>query len=247
MKRTFLTLTLSFLLSFAMFAYNVPGRSKLSIKTWNKEKFTLIIDNDVYANPQSMFKIENLIPGKHRLIVKRRIYRAFGGFHTNILYDGYINIPASSKVKATVHRHKKLSIVDIKPIISTPTVVYHGNVGINSHGSTQQFGVNSHGQNVVLVGMPPKSFENLKYTIVHTSFDGEKLIIAKQAIAAHRVTSQQVLELMRLFSFDSKKLELAKFAYSYTIDKQNYYIVNNGFSFSSSVKKLNAYISNYHI
>ena len=238
MKRTFLTLAVSFLLSFSLLAYTTSGRSKLNIKTWNGEKFSLIIDNKSYSKPQSIYNIENLLPGKHHIIVKRKVHKRRGGSHTRTIYNGYINIPASSKVKATVQRHQKLSIVDIDPIVSVTPVVVHGNVAINNHGK-HNTAINSHGQHVVPAGISSRSFQNLKHTIVRTSFDDEKLIVAQQAIASHRVSSQQVLELMKLFSFDSKKLELAKFAYAYTLDKQNYYIVNSGFTFSSSVRKLN--------
>lgn len=42
---------------------------------------------------------------------------------------------------------------------------------------------------------------------------------------------------------ESDKLEYAKFAYNYCIDKNNYWEINDVFNFSSSVDKLNEYIS----
>ncbi|MCF8372573.1 MAG: DUF4476 domain-containing protein [Bacteroidales bacterium] len=56
------------------------------------------------------------------------------------------------------------------------------------------------------------------------------------------MSSEQVLELLQMLSFDSYRLDLAKYAYIYTVDKHNYYIVNNAFTFSSNITALNQYI-----
>jgi hypothetical protein len=49
-----------------------------------------------------------------------------------------------------------------------------------------------------------------------------------------------------MLSFESTRLDFAKFAYTYTLDKENYYMVNNAFSFSSSVAELNNFIGQYN-
>lgn len=54
----------------------------------------------------------------------------------------------------------------------------------------------------------------------------------------------QVKELLALFSYEDSKLELAKYAYDYTVDKGNYFMVNEAFSYSSSKESLMDYIKN---
>ena len=93
------------------------------------------------------------------------------------------------------------------------------------------------------MGMHPNAFGQLKNTINNQWFDSGKLQVAKQAISMNSLTPAQVAELIQLFSFESSKLEIAKMAFANTIDKQNYYIVNNAFWFSSSVAELDQYIS----
>jgi hypothetical protein len=73
-------------------------------------------------------------------------------------------------------------------------------------------------------------------------FDSSRLQVAKQVISTNRLTSAQITDVMRLFSFESSRLEIAKFAYSYVVDPQRYFMVNNAFSFSSSVDDLNRFI-----
>ena len=44
-------------------------------------------------------------------------------------------------------------------------------------------------------------------------------------------------------NFDSAKLEFAKLAYRNTIDRENFFMINNKFTFSSSVSELNNFIA----
>jgi len=62
------------------------------------------------------------------------------------------------------------------------------------------------------------------------------------ALKYNWLTAQQVASIMNLFDFESTKLDFAKFAFSHTVDPQNYWIVNDAFSFSSSISDLQHYI-----
>jgi len=76
----------------------------------------------------------------------------------------------------------------------------------------------------------------------NTAFDNRKLQIARNYVRGNRVTSAQVAGLMNTMAFDRNKLELAQFAYRFTIDKNNYFLVNRSFTFDSSVRKLNRFL-----
>lgn len=55
--------------------------------------------------------------------------------------------------------------------------------------------------------------------------------------------SDQIVDLLSVFSYDDSKLMIAKFAYDYCIDRQNYYRVVNAFSFKSYQDDLTKFIS----
>jgi len=78
--------------------------------------------------------------------------------------------------------------------------------------------------------------------ISRQNFDSNRLQVAKQVISSNQLTSAQITDIMRLFSFESSRLEIAKFAFRYVVDPQRYFMVNNAFSFSSSVDELNRFI-----
>lgn len=93
--------------------------------------------------------------------------------------------------------------------------------------------------------MDVRSFEMLKDALRRENFENSRLAIAKQSVERNAFSSLQVKELARLFAFENNKLELAKFAYANTIDKKNYFVVYEVFSFNSSKEELAEYVRRY--
>ncbi len=93
--------------------------------------------------------------------------------------------------------------------------------------------------------MTPQDFSGIKSSIMSKSFESTKLEIAKQVLGQRCMTSAQVAELIRVFDFESTRLDFAKFAYGRTFDIGNYYMVNDSFTFESSISDLNNYINGY--
>lgn len=91
--------------------------------------------------------------------------------------------------------------------------------------------------------MKKSNFESAKATITNESFDETRLSTAKSILSSNCLTSDQVLEMCKLFSFEGSRLDFAKCAYGKTVDQNNYFKVNDAFSFSSSKEELNKYIS----
>jgi hypothetical protein len=90
--------------------------------------------------------------------------------------------------------------------------------------------------------MDAVSFGKAKQTIESKGFDDTKLSTAKQVAKANCLTTDQILEIMKIFGFEESRLEFAKYAYDYCFDQNNYYNVSQGFSFDSSTEELNEYI-----
>ena len=105
----------------------------------------------------------------------------------------------------------------------------------NSHG-------NGHGNNHGVRFMTNNELNSIVNAIRNEPFSSDKLAIARQAVMRQNIKSHQVVEIGNLFSFESDRLEFAKMAYNNTIDKQNYYLVNSIFHFSSSKRELNDFM-----
>ena len=119
--------------------------------------------------------------------------------------------------------------------------------GYNNYGYNNEFANGSSCSTNSTTGSTGYGLSNFQYRQVltamqRTSFDRDRLIIAQQAIRFNGATSAQVLGMMKLLSFESTRLKLAKSAYGNVVDPQNFYIVYNGFNFSSSIHQLEASI-----
>lgn len=91
--------------------------------------------------------------------------------------------------------------------------------------------------------MTNSNFATVKTSISSKNFESSKLTVAKQVITNNCLTTSQIKEIVKLFDFESTRLEFAKFAYSYVYDKGNYFQLNDAFDFESSIDDLNRYIS----
>lgn len=92
-------------------------------------------------------------------------------------------------------------------------------------------------------GMTPQDYEDAYQVISNESFDSSKLTVAKQVISANPMTASQILGICKLFSFESNKLEFAKFAYANCVGQNKYYLLNEAFSYESSKRELNNFIN----
>ena len=75
-----------------------------------------------------------------------------------------------------------------------------------------------------------------------SGFDSDRLTLAKRAVVSSGILSQEVALLLKQFSFESSRLDFAKYAYAYTQDQNNYFKVYDSFDFSSSSQELDKFI-----
>lgn len=90
--------------------------------------------------------------------------------------------------------------------------------------------------------MEENDFNEALRLISKESFDSSKLTAAKQVSTSNSMCTQQIVTVCRVFSFESNKLEFAKFAYKNCVDKNKYYLLNEVFSYDSSKRELDEYI-----
>lgn len=85
-------------------------------------------------------------------------------------------------------------------------------------------------------------FNALLTTISNTSFESSKKDVAMAGIRNNTLSALQIKTILQTFSFESTKLEVAKFAYDRSTDKQNFFKVLDVFSFDSSKTELTSYM-----
>ncbi len=93
-----------------------------------------------------------------------------------------------------------------------------------------------------MYAMNPYDFQQAKQSIEKQTFEDSKIQIAKQIAGSNCLSSVQVKEILQLFTFEENKLDLAKALYGVVIDRNNYFLINDVFTYSSSVDELNEFM-----
>jgi Domain of unknown function (DUF4476) len=122
----------------------------------------------------------------------------------------------------------------------------HGNHGNNNgYNNGNNNGYNNGGNNGYNNNqcMNNASFENFLQTVRNSSFDSGKETMVKTQLANNWISASQLSQLVGLFSFESGKLDIAKYGATRVVDKQNLYTIYNAFTFESSKTEFANYIS----
>ena len=87
-------------------------------------------------------------------------------------------------------------------------------------------------------------FDSMMESVDNVSFADDKVRVAKRILKTNCITVDQLVAILDEVSFDEDQLDLAKFAYDYVYDLENYYLVYEVFSFSKSIEELENFIDN---
>ena len=93
-------------------------------------------------------------------------------------------------------------------------------------------------------GMSTAQFNALVQQLNQSSFESNRLDIAKQALDGNQITCAQLVGIMNEMSFESSKLQIAKYGYSRLVDIENAFTINQGFGFSSSKDEFRQFTRN---
>jgi Domain of unknown function (DUF4476) len=118
---------------------------------------------------------------------------------------------------------------------------YNNNSNRNNTYPNGQVGINTGYRGL----MTYKEFEVLKEKIKQNTFEKGKLEAAKNLTRENVLTSNQIAEITRMFSFDTNRLDYAKFAYDFVYDRENYYAIGDAMSFEGNKKELIRFIENH--
>lgn len=256
MKRIF-TLLASLILTISVFAEARP-KSTLTIQSTEMGDIRVVIDGRRFEPNDNFMRIQGLEAGSHqvKIYVEKRngMYSIFGKKY-QVVYNTILNIKPRANMSITVDRFGRASVTE------TRTRGGYGN-GRNwdrdndfeyDRGSNRgDYGNDRNDRNGQWDnhygyerGMDDREFDLVVQSIEKEWLESNKLKSATHVAQSNKLTSAQVKELMLLFSFESNKLDVAKQAYANTVDKKNFSIVNDAFSFNSSRDDLARFIRNF--
>lgn len=251
MNRIF-TLVTFLLLSTAVFAGWDDGR--LSITSMSVNPIRVMVDGRQVQVGSREFRISNLNPGYHRVQIYAVNYNnnnnrrrgIFGNNRDELIYNSNLNIRRGVHTDIVVNRFGKV-FVDEQMIDSRYDDEWNNRDDRNNGGwgnDRNNDGWGNNGNNRYQP-MDNQKFQQLKQSVERSNFDDNKMELLRSVLPNNPVSAQQVKELVQLMSFEKNKVEFAKYAYRYTTDRNNYFIVNDAFNFGTSKTELTRYIASY--
>ncbi|HEY6064233.1 MAG TPA: DUF4476 domain-containing protein [Chitinophagaceae bacterium] len=234
--KKFFTLLLSSLFSLSLLAFD---NSHLSIfRVNNHLKLKIEVDGQRVMMQGNSITLTNLSEGNHNVRVYRekrkdifdnRFSRGY-----EIIYATSVYLGRAYQVDITINEYGTVFMDSYR--IETNNDSYTGsNAGYGLEGDNGYSNVMSAGE-----------FDQVKEQICKEWFEPNKLISVKTIIDKNNFTTQQVYDLMLLFTVESNRLEVSKYAYCNTVDKQNYYRLKDALTFSSSKDELARFIHESH-
>jgi len=226
MKKIFTLLAATFL-SVSLFA--LPNKTKLTISTNSKKAVTILVDGRSYSDRENDdIVVKNLAVGSHNIKVYQQASNGFFNRKNELIYDGNVYVKPQSHTIVSINRNGKAMVTE-RPM-----------TGFDYPSNGQNGGWNYNNPQA----MNDRGFDQLRYTINNTRFENSKLAVAKEAISQNYFVAEQVKDILGSFNYESSKLEIAKYMYDRTLDRENFYVVMNGLNYSSSKDELSRFIRN---
>jgi hypothetical protein len=223
---------------FAPAAYSQSSYLQLSL--YNDEAFSVIFDN-AELSEGNFAEFENVQAGEHSLkVIKSGVNVPPAA---DVIFDGKVKIPAGFDCYAVIDEYsqfviyKKVKIATCRCVCECETRKKCG--GITGYWEKELQLTDECRYKVI----KKEDFDDLKSSVNNRNFESTNITIVKTAIDKNYFSSGQIKELLGYFTFESNKLEVAKYSYKKVCDKNNFFKVYEAFSFDSSVEELKNYIS----
>jgi len=259
--KTIFTLFASLLLSISLFAADAKPKSMLTVKSLDRGDIRVVVDGRRFEPGTSTLVLNGVEAGYHTIKVYRE--RANGLFSILILgrkyemvYNTSVLVKPRTKMSIVIDRLGRTTISEAKIL---GTVNRRDNdwghqrdnrdfdknkdheYDYDRDGKFGDYDTNyGYGK-----GMNDREFNQVLQAISKEWLETNKLKSATQIVTTNSLTSAQVKQLVLLFGFESNKLELAKKAYPTTVDKKNYSMIYDVFSFNGSKEDLARFIRNF--
>jgi hypothetical protein len=257
MKRIFTFLAVLFT-TFIVRAGNNEGA--ISITSLSNQNVRIEVDNKNYTNREGSVIIRNLLPGYHSI----RVYRV-NEISTRssvsyvsqkrLLYSANIRVKPLYHVDIVINRFGK-ALIDERYMDSNYMTEFcsnddsqnnrdNYNDDYNRRDNDNRDRDNRDRDNYSRRPMNDQTFASFIQTMKKESFESTRLDLTKQTAAGNYFTTSQVKQLIALFTFEDSKLDVAKYVYGNTTDRENYFLLYDSFTYSRSKEELAAYCRNY--
>lgn len=235
----------------AMHAQAGCETSTLQIHTDLHRPIKVYVDGRTGDNPPTVgVTVIGVTPGTHHLKVVEVYRNRYGENVHHTVYTGDIDVRPSVYMDARVDEGRGISIhntkMDCDGHLSTttdstpPSDNRTGNNATPAMPSPQPI---AEAPAAIPPHLSDADFKKIVKTITATKYETKKLDTLNTLITGNDFSTDQVRQLMNLFSFESNKLAVAKLLYDHTVDTKNYGTLSANFNFADNKEAFKKFLA----
>lgn len=202
-------------------------KAVLKVMLQDGSPLTVTVNNRAYDRHGRSITIVDLPAGNHYLkVYEYKPYRNERGGRAKLLYSGYVRT-----------RRNTMTTCNVDPVngsIRLRTMSLEDEW--NDRRDEEQSEPNNSSR------FTQRDIDDLKQRVNDHITDTDRLKLMKSALGNRQYYSADVQQMMRWLSFESTRLEFAKWAFGNVMDSKNYWKLESEFSFSSSKDEFNEFI-----
>ena len=254
----------------AMAADNRPRSGMVTVLVRENSAVRITVDGRNYSDRNNDVSISNLTPGYHSIQVfamnySRSPFGIFGRNREQLLWSSSLYVSAGKETDITINRNGKAKVKEFDMPFNAGwgndrrdddhhdrdrdgdhdrDRDHNGGYDNNRYPNNGSYNGSMY-PNDNKYGVSFQEMQTMKQTLMNERWENNRVSIARDMFNGHAFVSSQVRELLQFFPSEDNKLDLAKYAYRNVIDKSNYYVVFDVFSYNSSKQDLSNYMNNY--
>jgi len=213
--------------------YAHPNNGVISITNLSRQHIVIEVDGLQFTDCKNVFTIRDVVSGFHMVkVYGERMKTGNSNIDKQpVIFSSNMYVKRDYYIDIIINRFGR-ALTDEQLIIDDR----YDDCDINTVPKTD---------NNFIKPVTDETFAQLKETITNETFDDSRMTIAKSIIDQNYFTAAQAKQLTQLFAFESNKLAIAKYLFSRTTDRKNYFIVYSAFTFSKTKEELAEFIRNY--
>lgn len=220
MKRFILCLAV-LLQAALVFGQNYRSTAEVFIEVPDRGNYSVRLDNDLIESSKGRFRFFDIGSSSATLVITR---------DNQELFRRKISIPQNSRLIASYTQRSGLRTLLTLPLFDRG-----------------QYALDNWDRSIYTTGrgdidyqevMTAEEFNRIMGMVKREMFEDNQLKIMKTAISTSMITTSQLITFLRIFPFDNKKLDLAKYAYPYIADRKKFIAVTEVFDFQSNKNEI---------
>lgn len=218
--------------SFARYA----ERSVLEIRLSDHSPLLVSVDGRNFNKHGRTVTVGNLPKGWHELRVYEYLEYKKGGGRAKLLYTGRIRIDAGTVTECVVDvqtQRMRIKTMDLEDAY----------LDYDEHDETDNPDNRRYDDRRNSNILNNQDMQDLQARVEDRITDTERMKLMQSVLADRTYYSVQVRTMLNWLSFESTRLDFAKWSYTRVADKQDYWKLEDVFSFSSSKDEFNKHIS----